>query len=152
MTPSFLSAHSDSFDSFTGVDDNGNNVVVTLNRTNIAWKSDREVRFRNPDGGENVTEEDLEGTVQPPSWLYRLSEIPKGLQNESFMVWFRVSAFPWFKKLYARPAVGESEEAAEMDTALPPGNYRVVITYSILSFLRECSLFLISSQRVSKTV
>ena len=115
------------------MDDDGNNVVVTLNRTNIAWETDRTVRFRNPDGAESVTIADLEGTIQPPSWLYNLSEISQGLQNESFMVWFRVSAFPWFKKLYARPGVGRSEETATMDTALPPGNYTVVLTYSILS-------------------
>ncbi len=49
------------------------------------------------------------------------------------MVWFRVSAFPWFKKLYGRPAVGLSGEMEQMDRPLPSGDYNVVLTYSILS-------------------
>ena len=102
-------------------------VTVTLDRTNIAWETDRTIRFRNPGGAENVSVEDLEGTVRPPNWPYNLTEIPGGLQNESFMVWFRVSAFPWFTKLYGRPAVNGT-----MDTNLPAGNYSVVLTYSIL--------------------
>ncbi len=60
----------------------------------------------------------------PPNWSGNLSTIPGGLQNESLMVWFRVSAFPWFKKLYGRPAV--------QSTVLTKGNYSFLLTYSIL--------------------
>ena len=110
----------------------GSNVTVILDRTNIAWDTDRSIRFQNPGGRVNVSADDIEGTVRPPSWLHDISEIDGGLQNESFIVWFRVSAFPWFKKLYGRPAVGVGEDAAQMNTPLPPGNYTIVLTYSIL--------------------
>ncbi len=110
------------------------NVTVSLNRSNIAWETDRTIRFRNPDGDDQVSPESLNDTVQPPSWLYNLSEIEGGLQNESLMVWFRVSAFPWFKKLYGRPSVSVngSVNGSEADI-LPSGNYSIVLTYSILT-------------------
>jgi hypothetical protein len=114
----------DSFDSFNGTD---NGVEVILDRTNIAWDTDRTVRFRNPGGEDSISPEDLEGTTQPPNWPKDLSEISGGLQNESLMVWFRVSAFPWFRKLYARPMVNGDE-----NTMLPRGDYTIVLTYSIL--------------------
>ena len=107
-----------------------NNTEVTLNRSNIAWSTDRSIRFQNPGRAEKITPEDLVGTIMPPNWLDDLSSIQQGLQNESLMVWFRVSAFPWFRKLYARPAVN-----GEMNAVLPSGNYSVVLTYSKLSTL-----------------
>jgi len=69
----------------------------------------------------------LNGTAMPPNWPKDLSKIPRGLQNESLMVWFRVSAFPWFRKLYARPYVNAIE-----GQDLPQGEYEIVLTYSIL--------------------
>ena len=48
--------------------------------------------------------------------------IEDGLENESLIVWYRVSAFPWFRKLYAHP---------EENKDLPAGNYSIFITYSI---------------------
>lgn len=105
---------------FTGPDGN----EIKFNRTNIAWQTDRSVRFQNPDGAAEVSPESLEDTIMPPNWSGNLSTIPGGLQNESLMVWFRVSAFPWFKKLYGRPAV--------QSTVLTKGNYSFLLTYSIL--------------------
>lgn len=101
---------------------------VTLDRSNIAWDTDRTVRFQNPGGGVNVAASELDGTIQPPNWPRNLSEITGGLQNESLMVWFRVSAFPWFKKLYGRPSVNGVAGAV-----LPRGNYSIILTYSILT-------------------
>ena len=56
-------------------------------------------------------------------WVVCLAGIDGGLENESLIVWYRVSAFPWFRKLYAHPR-GEQD--------LPPGDYSMLITYSIL--------------------
>lgn len=96
---------------------------VDLSRHNIAWDTDRDVRFRNPSNLERA----LEGTNMPPNWLRDLSGIGNetyddvGLENESLIVWYRVSAFPWFRKLYGHPR-GERD--------LPPGNYSLLITYN----------------------
>lgn len=100
---------------------------ITLNRTNIAWNTDRTIRFRNPDGSPDISEEELDGTIMPPNWPQDLSGINRGLQNESLMVWFRVSAFPWFKKLYGRPYVNGDSQGT-----LAKGDYTVFLTYSIL--------------------
>ncbi len=68
----------------------------------------------------------------PPNWPRDLSEIGRGLQNESLMVWYRVAAFPWFKKLYGRPLVDEVRSSS-----LPAGDYVITLTYSILIMLHE---------------
>lgn len=115
---------SDSFDFFGSVNGQTN---VTLSRTNIAWNTDRSIRFQNPDGNPNISKDDLVDTVMPPNWPQDLSDINGGLQNESLMVWFRVAAFPWFKKLYGRPSVNGDEQGT-----LTKGNYTVFLTYSIL--------------------
>ena len=52
-----------------------------------------------------------------------------GLENESLIVWYRVSAFPWFRKLYGHPQ-GERD--------LPPGNYTLLVTYSIQEPMYAC--------------
>ena len=58
-------------------------------------------------------------TELPPNWL---SLIDRGQRNESYMVWFRVAAFPNFRKLLGR---------IEGDT-VAAGNYSLNIVYSIL--------------------
>ena len=124
-TLSFL----DSFDYFYGVDGSSGVDIGGIDRTNIAWDTDRNIRFRNPNGNVNITEEDLRGTIRPPNWPLPLNNITGGLTNESFIVWFRVSAFPLFRKLYGRLVINGEEPG---QTELPAGNYSLNITYSIL--------------------
>ena len=122
----------DSFDNFTSRD---GATTVTLDRTDIAWNTDRTIRFRNPGGTNDISESELDGTIMPPNWPQDLSEIGRGLQNESLMVWYRVAAFPWFKKLYGRPSVN-----GDSSGTLPAGEYNIVLTYSILeclNFIRQ---------------
>ena len=100
-----------------------------------------DIRFQNPDGRDNFTKSDGAGTVMPPFWLRDLANLTgtatnesftsAGLRNESLIVWFRVSAFPWFRKLYGRLWVD-----GVLGGELPAGNYSVTLTYSIL----ECDL------------
>ena len=103
--------------------------IGEIDRRNIAWDTDRDIRFRNPNGNVNISEDDLVGTVRPPNWPKDLSKIPGGLTNESLIVWFRVSAFPLFRKLYGRLVIDDGEPGR---TELPAGSYALNITYSIL--------------------
>ena len=117
---------SDSFDFFGSVNGETN---VTLSRTNIAWNTDRTIRFQNPGKSPNISKSELANTVMPPNWPQDLSNINGGLQNESLIVWFRVSAFPWFRKLYGRPSVNGDQQGR-----LPKGEYTVFLTYSIFEY------------------
>lgn len=123
----FLS--SDSFDYFYGEGSSSNVNIGEIDRTNIAWDTDRDIRFRNPNGNANISADDLIGTVRPPNWPRPLNNISGGLTNESLIVWFRVSAFPLFRKLYGRLVIGDGEPG---QTELPAGTYFLNITYSIL--------------------
>ena len=51
-----------------------------------------------------------------------------GLENEGMIVWFRVSAFPNFRKLYGRFLSPDGE-----GKVMNAGNYSVEIEYSILT-------------------
>ena len=117
--------------------------IDSIDRTNIAWDTDRNTRFRNPNGDVNVSHTDLEGTVRPPNWSKNLSEINGGLTNESLIVWFRVSAFPLFRKLYGRAVIGDADPG---QAELPAGTYRLNITYSILFISLSLSFSLLYCQ------
>lgn len=108
---------------------NSSDNIYCCSRSDIAWDSDLDVRFRNPGGSSNISAEDLTDTTMPPNWPLDLSHIEDGLQNESLVVWYRVSAFPVFRKLYGRMMINGS-----LDEELPKGEYSIVITYSILCY------------------
>ena len=133
----------DSFDYFYGVGGSSGVNIGEIDRTNIAWDTDRNIRFRNPNGNVNITVEDLRGTIRPPNWPLPLNNITGGLTNESLIVWFRISAFPLFRKLYGRLVIDDEQPG---QTELPAGNYSLNITYSILyqhlilSLSPSCSL------------
>ena len=119
----------DSFDYFYGVGGSSGVNIGEIDRTNIAWDTDRNIRFRNPNGNANITVEDLRGTIRPPNWPLPLNNITGGLTNESLIVWFRISAFPLFRKLYGRLVIDDEQPG---QTELPAGSYALNITYSIL--------------------
>ena len=96
-------------------------VELIVDRTDIAWESDRDTRFQNANG--NTTFPPA-STTQPKNWQIDISELPNSLENEDFIVWFRVSAFPNFIKLYSRLYVRGSD-------TLPAGNYTLQVEYSI---------------------
>ena len=104
-------------------------VALIRDRTDISWESDRDTRFQNSDGNETIP---LSNNVQPKNWQRDISELDNSLQNEDLIVWFRVSAFPNFIKLYARLY------AAGRDS-LPAGTYTLNVGYSILNVLLLCS-------------
>jgi hypothetical protein len=103
---------------------------VSINSTDISWETDRNYRFDNPpiiddnniisDSNDTGVEYNRNGTILPPNWL---TYIDNGQKNESYIVWFRISAFPNFRKLLGRVDLVEGE-------VLPPGNYTLDIVYS----------------------
>jgi len=100
-------------------------LTLTYDRTDISWESDRDTRFQNSNGNTTIPEMD---NVQPKNWQRDISMLENSLQNEDFIVWFRVSAFPNFIKLYARVYV-------EGRDVLPAGRYTLNVNYSILNIL-----------------
>ena len=102
----------------------GEGDMIPLERDDISWQSDRDTRFQNNRGNTTIPEMD---NVQPKNWQRKISEIPNSLQNEDLIVWFRVSAFPNFIKLYARIHGG----------TLPAGDYTLNVEYSILTIIMK---------------
>lgn len=103
---------------------------VPLLKKGIAWPSDKEVKFRNPEGYKTLKEA-FKGFAKPKDWIKNIWELDledednNGFQNEDLIVWMRTSALPNFRKLYRR--VNHSEE--EFKNGLPAGNYSLDIDY-----------------------
>ena len=113
-----LCLQTDTFDVFQDI---RNGTLYDINTTNIAWQSDRDTRFST-----NYNPPNANNSVPPPNWPVDILDVPNILTNESLIVWFRVSAFPWFRKLYGRVM----QNRAPVD--LPASDYTVTITYCIL--------------------
>lgn len=104
------------------------NHLLPLIKTGIAWPSDKDIKFRNPDG--NLTQA-LSGFVKPIAWsreLWQLDTDPKnnGFQNEDLIVWMRTAALPNFRKLYRR--INHAEKY--YSDGLRQGNYTLLIDYA----------------------
>ncbi|XP_076169986.1 cell cycle control protein 50A isoform X2 [Ptiloglossa arizonensis] len=105
------------------------NLKVPLLKTGIAWPSDKNIKFRNPEG--NLTEV-FKGYAKPKNWtkfIYQLDlqdESNNGFQNEDLIVWMRTAALPTFRKLYRRVNHKENGFAE----GLLAGQYILNVTYS----------------------
>jgi len=104
---------------------------VPFSSENIAWKSDRETKFKNPPGD---LSDALRGYSRPRDWLNNVTDldagdkkIGKGFLNQDFIVWMRVAAFPTFRKLYRRL---DREKTVQFGDGMPAGKYRLEITYN----------------------
>jgi len=90
---------------------------VPLNRTGIAWESDKTYKFKNPNydsadpstAWEKLKEAfEAENTAKPMDWQKNIWELDKedpnnnGFLNEDLIVWMRTAALPNFRKLYRR--------------------------------------------------
>ena len=108
-------------------------ISVGLLARDIAWTTDRVVKFRNPTS--------WDGTVKPKYWqrpVYNLSNTTdnNGYQNEDLIVWMRTAALPTFRKLFRRV----DHHQTEFLKGLPKGNYTVDINYSrSILFFSSCS-------------
>lgn len=110
--------------------DSNTQVPVDLTYENIAWKSDREVKFKNPPGN---LKEAFKDFAKPPNWPRPVYELDvnnsddNGFKNQDFIVWMRTAAFSTFRKLYRKIVL-----TGEFKNGLPKGEYMLDIKYSIL--------------------
>jgi len=111
---------------YRGGDKNGEE--VPLIRQGIAWESDKQYKFKNPEILGDKTLEDYlkeKNTAKPKDWNKELWELDpdnksnNGLQNEDLIVWMRTAAFPNFRKLHRI-----------IEQKLPKGNYTLEIDYN----------------------
>ncbi|XP_047467349.1 cell cycle control protein 50B [Mugil cephalus] len=113
---------------------NGAQKEVPLDGKGIAWWTDYNVKYRNP----NITplRNAFNGTTKPVFWPRPAYELDtsdpnnNGFINQDFLVWMRRAALPNFRKLYRRITEGDYE------AGLPAGNYtlRISYNYPVLSF------------------
>lgn len=107
-------------------------VAVPLYRRGIAWYTDKNVKFRNPQTPNKTLAQVFEGTGKPPYWQRPVYELDaadpgnNGFINEDLIVWMREAAFPNFKKLYGIL----NREQEPFTDGLPVGNYSINITYN----------------------
>ncbi|CAH1391922.1 unnamed protein product [Nezara viridula] len=100
---------------------------LKLNKTGIAWKSDKEVKFRNPP--DKDLKRAFEGYEKPVNWRKNVWELDttdpnnNGFENEDFIVWMRTAALPSFRKLYR---IIDSP----LSNGLPAGNYTLLVDYN----------------------
>jgi len=105
-------------------------VSVNMTFKDIAWKSDREVKFKNPSSDLKSAFKDY---AKPPNWPRPVYELDtknpdnNGFQNQDFIVWMRTAAFSTFRKLYRK-----IEHTGDFENGLPAGEYQLDINYSIL--------------------
>ncbi|XP_054710469.1 cell cycle control protein 50A-like [Uloborus diversus] len=104
-------------------------IPVPLLRTDIAWKTDKSVKFQNPRGADLKTA--FSHTSRPINWSVEVYNLDpqdpsnNGFQNEDLIVWMRTAALPTFRKLYRR-----IDHSAELFTSgLPAGKYELEILY-----------------------
>jgi len=118
-------------------------LTVPVLNTGIAWKSDKEYKFRNPEGDleQLFAEKNL---IKPRDWGRNLWELDtknpnnNGFVNEDLIVWMRTAALPNFRKLYRRMDhnneldTKDGNWTEEFKNGLPVDNfeYKLKIDYS----------------------
>lgn len=117
------------------------NIEVPLNKTGIAWPTDKKIKFRNPDGS---LEEAFKGFAKPKNWTKNIWELDdnrdnNGFQNEDLIVWMRTAALPTFRKLYRRIVRTDNTIFVQ---GLPAGDYRLVIDYCLYFIIHFSIIFI----------
>ncbi|XP_031561350.1 cell cycle control protein 50A-like isoform X2 [Actinia tenebrosa] len=106
----------------------GTKVPVPLTDKNIAWESDRTVKFKNPSGD---LKDAFSKYSKPRDWqkpVYELDPSDKndnGFLNQDFIIWMRTAAFSTFRKLYRKVVLEK-----DFKDGLPKGTYVVKINYN----------------------
>uniref|UniRef100_A0A2S2Q413 Cell cycle control protein 50A n=1 Tax=Sipha flava TaxID=143950 RepID=A0A2S2Q413_9HEMI len=101
---------------------------VPLLRTNIAWPSDKNIKYQNPP---EPLKEAFKDFAKPSNWKLNIWELDtenpsnNGFKNEDLIVWMRTAALPDFRKLYRRV-----DHSNGFEIGLPKGNYTLHIKYN----------------------
>ncbi|XP_076034202.1 cell cycle control protein 50A isoform X2 [Oratosquilla oratoria] len=112
----------------------GEQEKVDLIGTDIAWASDKKIKFQNPPGSWNDSDPDFKfaNTAKPYYWSKEVYQLDpdnpsnNGYENEDLIVWMRTAAFPNFRKLYRR--IDHSKSGYK--SGLPEGEYQLDVTYN----------------------
>ena len=101
---------------------------VPIDQDNIAWSTDRSVKFKNPPG--QSLRDAFADTVRPINWphdLYNYSDAAgnRGLENQNLIVWMRIAAFPDFLKPY-----GRIRRIRGQNVTISAGNYKLSVDYN----------------------
>ncbi|KAI5642597.1 LEM3 (ligand-effect modulator 3) family / CDC50 family domain-containing protein [Phthorimaea operculella] len=102
---------------------------VPVNKTGIAWNSDKSIKFRNPPGDLKTA---FANYTKPSNWQKNIWELDEddpennGFQNEDLIVWMRTAALPTFRKLYRRV----NHETEGFRKGLSKGTYTLKIGYN----------------------
>lgn len=104
------------------------NKPVPLLKTGIAWPSDKNIKFKNPEGN---LKDAFSKFAKPKNWSKHIWELDlenkdnNGFQNEDLIVWMRTAALPTFRKLYRR--VNHTQNG--FTEGLVAGNYTLKVKY-----------------------
>ncbi|XP_049879137.1 cell cycle control protein 50A [Pectinophora gossypiella] len=108
--------------------------AVPVLRTGIAWNSDKDIKFRNPDTSafNGSLQAAFANYTKPANWAVHVWELDlndtnnNGFLNEDLIVWMRTAALPTFRKLYRRVDHGKTG----FRTGLNRGLYTLTIEYN----------------------
>lgn len=121
------------------------NKEVNVIRNDIAWPSDKKIKFSNPleckeeTNNTECLKDKFNKYVKPKYWKRNLWELDtinpdnNGLQNEDFIVWMRTAAFPYFRKPYRKinhTDSGNIALAKHFKDGIPKGSYFLIIAYN----------------------
>jgi len=103
-------------------------VPVQMDKTGIAWTTDKAVKFKNPsDPPSYFTNETRPPNWKVTAWQLDTNTTNNGYQNEDFIVWMRTAAMPTFRKLYRKLT---STSSGPFQNGLPTGNYTLTVNYN----------------------
>lgn len=102
---------------------------VPVNRTGIAWSSDKKIKFNNPQGDLQTA---FANFTKPLNWRVNVWELDlenpdnNGFLNEDLIVWMRTAALPTFRKLYRRV----NHDVYGFRNGLLKGPYTLIVNYN----------------------
>lgn len=111
------------------IPDTHEKVNVELLNTEIAWPTDKQVKFKNPPNASYVFKHEF---AHPVNWNKTSWDLDpdnpdnNGFQNEDLIVWMRTAALPTFRKLYRRV----KHTQPHFKNQMPNGTYYLNVSYN----------------------
>ncbi|ODM94013.1 Cell cycle control protein 50A [Orchesella cincta] len=116
-------------------------LLVPLNRTGIAWESDKSDKYDFPAQFHNEKHPVWINFSKPLGWKKTLWQLDphtnnfsnNGVRNEDFIVWMRAAAFPQSRKLYRII----NSNFRPFENGLPAGDYSLLIQYRAVDLVSD---------------